>query len=111
MEAERRDLWLVIPATVVWGALGILGLLPAMFTPMMFDSPGSTSSIPIIVAALSILCFPLVCLVSIVAAWMAYRDCDYYRIKRWIITPLGSIAVTVAAFIWLNLAQAGLLPG
>ncbi len=46
---------------MVWGFAGLLGAAPAMFTPMMFDAPGSTESTVTVVTALAVLLFPLVC--------------------------------------------------
>lgn len=104
-------MWLLFAASALWSVLGVLGLLPAMFSPMLFDAPGSTSSLPTIMFAIGVLAFPLACFASVVGMWAAYSRGNLLVAYRWCALPLGCAGWVAAAMIWLNLAQAGSLAG
>ena len=63
----------LILATVLWALAGAASLLVVLFVPMLFDAPGSTSDPFAVTLAVSIVLFPLACLVSIVGSWIGYR--------------------------------------
>jgi hypothetical protein len=58
-----------VTVTVLLGILGLAGCLPAMFTPMMFDAPGSERNPATLILALSVATWPLSCLVAIGLSW------------------------------------------
>jgi len=62
-----------IAATIAWGVLVWPGLLMALFTPMMFDAPGSESNPQAWLMAGVVVSFPLLCGLSIAGSWIAWR--------------------------------------
>lgn len=64
---------LAIITTVVWGVLLVPGAAGALLSPMMFDAPGSMNDPQVIAAFVSVVSFPILCVVSIAASWIAWR--------------------------------------
>jgi hypothetical protein len=62
-----------IAASIAWGVLVLPGLLMALFTPMMFDAPGSQSNPQAWLMAGVVLSFPFLCAVSIAGSWITWR--------------------------------------
>lgn len=77
---KKVTLWILIPAT----ALFLLSLLPAgimiMFAPMAFDAgpkPGTWAFV------YTLLAYPVVVLITITAAWIAFAK-GAYRLAMWL---------------------------
>ena len=92
-------IWLII-ATILSIPAIALGGFAAMMSPMMFDAPGSMERADVVMMFWSVLSFPVVCLVAILAAWIAFvrrRD----RIALWLsllpVVPL--VTAAIAAFL------------
>jgi hypothetical protein len=66
----RRPIAAIV-ASVVWGVALVPAAFAALFSPMMFDSPGSTSHPRVVAAFVSVVSFPILCVASIVASWIA----------------------------------------
>ena len=62
-----------IAASIAWGVLALPGLLMALFTPMMFDAPGSQHNPQVWLMAGVVLSFPFLCALSIAGSWIAWR--------------------------------------
>ena len=63
--------WLVTD-TALWWLAAIPGAAIPIMTPMMFDSPGSTENLPLIITALLVVSLPVVAALYTVLAWSAY---------------------------------------
>lgn len=97
--------------SLLWGALGLLGAIPAMFAVMMFDAPGSETNLPTIAAAASIFTFPLVCLFTIIASWAAYSSGTSQRALQITALPLINLVVGSGSFAWIEWMQGGKFTG
>ena len=95
-------------ATAVWLLVGLGATLPAMMSPMMFDSPGSTSSPITIGLALSIALLPLFCLAAAVLPWIL----RHWSSAKWIfLLPLVDIGVIIALLAALQYFYDGVFGG
>lgn len=61
-----------IAASIAWGVLVWPGLLVALFTPMMFDAPGSTKNPGAWLMVAIVLSFPFLCFLSIAGTWITW---------------------------------------
>lgn len=61
-----------IIASAVWGVGLVLGLAPLLVSVMMFDAPGSEDNPWTWVLAGGFASFPVLCLVSLCATWLAW---------------------------------------
>ena len=88
--------------SLVVGLLGILGIVPSLFSVMMFDAPGSTENPATIALFLSVASFPFVCCGAIVSTWSLYGAGR----KAWscivIWTPVLNLIVAGIAIYCLN---------
>jgi len=116
MHADRTSpVWALLVA-LLWAGVGVLSLVPAMFTPMLFDAPGSTENTPTVALALSFVSLPLTCggsAVGLFVLWVLGRDGGF---RRWpaialALLPLLSFAAVVAAWLWIDVASGGRLDG
>lgn len=81
--------------TALWVIVGLLAVVPALLSPMMFDAPGSTSNPCTIGLAISVAVFPLVCLAGAGLPWLLRRRPS----SKWLfLLPLLGVAV-IAAFV------------
>jgi hypothetical protein len=62
-----------IAASIAWGVLMWPGLIMAMFTPMIFDAPGSASNPQAWLMAGVVVSFPPLCAASVAGSWIAWR--------------------------------------
>jgi len=62
-----------IAASIAWGVLVWPGLVMALFTPMMFDAPGSAANPQAWLMAAVVLSFPFLCAASIAGSWITWR--------------------------------------
>ncbi|HYL26984.1 MAG TPA: hypothetical protein VEW74_04055 [Candidatus Nitrosotalea sp.] len=69
--APRPTIPLIV--TFVWGTLLIPGLLSLLFTPMMFDAPGSASNPMTYLMILFVLSFPVLCIISLIGTWVVFN--------------------------------------
>jgi small-conductance mechanosensitive channel len=95
-------------ATALCVLLGLGGILPAMMSPMMFDSPGSTSNPITIGLAISVALFPLVCLAAALLPWIV----RHWRLAKWVfLLPLVDIGIIIALLAALQYFYDGVFGG
>jgi hypothetical protein len=92
--------WLII-ATVVYGLLLLPTALMLMFSPMMFDAPGSTENPVIWILLFTIMTYPPVAATSVFFAWRMYQIKKHKIAFALSLLPLISIVVgTIDAQLW-----------
>lgn len=104
MESKARFPLAALIATIVW----VLALFPAamavMFSPMMFDAPGSEKNPQMLALFHSVIWFPVFCIAAIVASWVLWR---FTRTRHGAGIVLADVAVAalpaipLGAFIYL----------
>lgn len=101
----------LIVTTLLFAIGGVLGIFPALFSPMMFDAPGSTQNPFTVALFLSVISFPVVCLLSIVVSWVLYA-LDRRR-AAWLfaLIPLIPIVLGALALTGLQLLHGGSFSG
>lgn len=95
-------------ATVILVVGAVVGFLPAVMTPMMFDAPGSLENPATVILALSVATFPITCILAVLLSWLMAllplmaRFPQHYT---WACTltglPLINIAIGGLALVWL----------
>ena len=93
-------------ATTAWSALGVLGILPALFTIKMLSAPGAVESLPTIILVVALASFPIVCLAAILISQRAISSEKYRRACGWACLPLVNIVIGGLALIWINYFEA-----
>lgn len=73
MDAKPPSPALPLVVTIAWGTLLVPGLLSLLFTPMMFDAPGSMGNPTTYLIILLVASFPLLCAVSIAGSWIIWN--------------------------------------
>lgn len=98
-------LWI---ATVIWVAAAIIGLLPALMSPMMFDAPGSLENRATVALALSVATFPVVCILAVLLGWLVFAlpaladlPYHYYWACGLMLLPLLNVVVGGLALAWI----------
>lgn len=84
--------WLIL-ATVIYGLLLFPVALMILFSPMMFDAPGSTSNPYIWILLVTILVYPLVAFASMLFAWIMYRKQNVKIAFLFSLIPVIDIAI------------------
>jgi hypothetical protein len=93
-----------IAASVFWLIAALLSSGAAMMSFMMFDAPGSTSSVPTIVLFACVLTLPLFCLAGAILPWL-FRS---RRSAKWLfLIPFIDAGAIVAMFGFLQLFCGG----
>lgn len=95
----------LLVASIVYGTLGLCGLLPAGFSVMMFDA-GSINP-PTKLLFWSIFTFPGVCLLAIVLAWALHSARANAPVHLLIHLPLVNILLAIIGFFWLKIVYGG----
>lgn len=95
--------------TVLVGALGLAGCLPAACTPMLFDAPGSERNPATRLLALSVAAFPIVCLATVLLAWA--RSGQGAGSLRWFLLPVMNVMMVILALVWSLVVYGGRLAG
>lgn len=95
--------------------LWLLGCVPgcalALFSVMLFDAPGSAGNPATIALFCSLSTFPVVCLLSIVFAWILYRS-QWFTVAFWVAClPLVNVIAGAGAMLWLELFCGGRFSG
>jgi hypothetical protein len=101
---------LLIVLTVLVALCGIVGMLPALFAPMMLAAPGANRNLATLVLFFGVLTFPLSCLAAVVASWICYSiEADGVF---WVfLLPVGNIALAALALGSLKLFYRGQFNG
>ncbi|QIE60582.1 hypothetical protein G5B37_13705 [Rasiella rasia] len=92
MDKHRNNLRIyLIIASIVWFLSLFPALFMALFSPMMFDAPGSESSTWTIAAATAMLTYPVVTVLSIVVAWLLFVR----KKHKW------SLCISLLPIVWI----------
>jgi cytochrome bd-type quinol oxidase subunit 1 len=103
-DAPRSGPIVPIVASVVWGVLFFAGLLAAMMSPMMFDDARALSNPRVISMFVGVVSFPVLCLVSIVATWFAWRFTRDATVPRRRRLPLLMAALPIVSLVVFAIA-------
>jgi hypothetical protein len=97
----------LIIETIVGVPAVLIGSFMAIMSPMMFDAPGSTSNPPVVLLFSSVISFPVVYLIAIVLAWVAFamrRD----SVALWLSAlPAVPFLVGIVSIVWLQFGSNG----
>jgi hypothetical protein len=111
---RKTALMLLLIATVILILAAVVGALPAMMTPMMFDSPGSLESPATVTLAISVATFPLVCILAVLLSWLVFTlpvFADLPHRYLWacglMTLPLINVAVGGLALAWISYFNGG----
>ena len=102
---------IVYGSMLAWTLLGLASAVPAMFSVMMFDAPGSTSNPATMALVASLMTFPFICALTVGNVWHAHRTGDLSSAYRWACLPFFNLAVGGAGTLWICLMQGGMLSG
>lgn len=115
MQRKTALIFLFI-ATVILILGAVVGALPALMTPMMFDDPRALESPATITLALSIATFPLVCVVAVLLSWLVFTLPIFAQVPhryRWACgltaLPLLNVAIGGLALAWISAVNGGSL--
>jgi hypothetical protein len=97
-ETARRILRII---TSLFAVLGLLGVLPALMSPMLLDSPQAQHSPIAILMFLCIATFPLVCFCSVLIAWLLFRR-GQFSASAWV-SALPTINIALGMLLALLL--------
>ncbi|GAB4241939.1 MAG: hypothetical protein OHK005_05500 [Candidatus Methylacidiphilales bacterium] len=100
---------LMIVLSGIVGLAALASLVPAMFSVMLFDAPGSTENLVLWLVFLSILTFPLVAGASIVVAWLVFASGRPWPALLCFLLPLLPLAGVVGGFFWIEQVDGGQL--
>ena len=94
-------------ASGIYGILGLLGVLPALFSVTMFDAPGSERNPATRLLFWSICTFPAVCLLAVVLAWVLYLGWAHAAANVLVHLPLVNLALILVGAVWLEKVYGG----
>lgn len=86
---------LVLLINCIFIIIGFLSIATALFSPMLFDAPGSENNNFVWMMFWSLLSIPLTCLISVVWSMIIFYHSANYKKALWIsLIPCIPIAVT-----------------
>ncbi|HEY9764065.1 MAG TPA: hypothetical protein V6D07_16150 [Trichocoleus sp.] len=101
-------------ATVILVIGAVVGVFPAVMTPMMFDSPGSLENPATVIFALSVATFPIVCILAVILSWLTALLPIMARFPQhytWACTltglPLINVVIGGLALAWIAIFNGG----
>jgi hypothetical protein len=97
--------------TATWALLGALSAIPAMFSVMMFDAPGSTSNAATIALFVSLISFPFVCILAMFESQSRRRKGSLRAACLWSCLPVVNLLIGGAALAWITYMQSGRFAG
>jgi hypothetical protein len=89
---KMLKIWLIF-STVIYGGLALLSIVPIMFSPMMFDSPGSEENSGILILLFGLLTFPILAGGSIWSSWRFYTKENFEKALHYSFLPFISFAL------------------
>jgi hypothetical protein len=101
----------LLVASIVYGILGVCSVVPAAFSVMMFDAPGSEKNPATRLLFWSIVTFPGACLLAILAAWATYVARDDAAANLLVHVPLVNVVLFIVGFYWLKIIYGGRFNG
>ena len=102
---------LLIVMTVLSAGTGLIGILPALFAPMMLAAPGSHRNPATLALFFSVITFPLACLVAIVSSWWLYAVQDLSAACWASLLPFANGILALAAWFCLKVFYHGSFKG
>ncbi|HEY4313854.1 MAG TPA: hypothetical protein VGN12_30730 [Pirellulales bacterium] len=108
---QKLSALFVVFATCAWVLLGLVGMIPAGFSVMMFDAPGSEKNIATNVLVYSLLTFPIICGGAVIASWVTLLSKKYGTACLCACLPLVNCASAASALTWIMLVQGGSFRG
>ena len=106
MENKSTRPFLIITSIFLL-VVGLISVVPAMMSFMMFDAPGSEKNPTTIILFCSVLTFPAACLLAIVLSWILYA-CQRQRTACWAaFLPIANLIVAAIALVWLEVFNHG----
>lgn len=97
--------------SVVFGVLGAASAIPALFSVMLFDAPGSTENPATIALVAAIATCPIVCPAAVVGAWLFYRAGRNALAAIVIWSPILNVVVAAIAIYCLETFYGGKFNG
>ncbi|PSR19466.1 hypothetical protein C8255_02360 [filamentous cyanobacterium CCP3] len=112
---QRKTVLMVLwVATVIWIAAAVVGVVPALMSPMILAAPGALEHPAAVTLALSVGTFPVVCIVAVLLGWLTFAlPALAHRPHRdlWacvlINLPLLNIATGGLALAWMSWFNGG----
>lgn len=102
---------LLILLAVAWLLLGAISGVLVLFTPLLFDAPGSERNLATIALAVGVVTCPAACLASLNVIWPAIRSGQGAPGWTWALLPLASIVIGGIGMLWILLVQNGRFAG
>lgn len=87
--------------------LGVLSILPALFSVMMLDAPGSESNLATLALVVSLFTFPVACAGATALSWIAYGSGALKMACMWALLPMINLVVGGAGLTWILVVQGG----
>ena len=102
---------LIVVVAIVWGIVGLLALVPAGLSVMVFDAPGSETQPGTVWLFRAMMSFPFVCFAVAIAAAI-FNVFEKPRLAIGVLLqPLIDLAIGVAALIVIDRIQGGRFGG
>ena len=98
---------IVYGSAVIWAILGLVGIIPAGFSLMMFDGTGSENKLATIGFACAIFGFPASCFAAIFMSLQSLRSQKFTEACYWSCLPFAAFAVGAASLFWILIFQHG----
>ncbi|MFQ3670496.1 MAG: hypothetical protein SNJ84_03450 [Verrucomicrobiia bacterium] len=102
---------LMVGLSAMVGLAAVGSLLPALFSPMLFDAPGSTQNVALWVVFVSVWAFPLVSGVSVIGAWLVFAAGRPWAALLCFLAPLVPALGVVGGLVWIEVFHGGQFAG
>lgn len=93
---------LMLLCSGLWILLGFVSFGLIVVSPMMFDAPGSDKIRALWVIFYGLWLFPVMIVLSLIAAWGLYLRMDDSRAVYVLLLPLVNVLVVVGGFVTLS---------
>ena len=98
-------------ASWVWNGLGLLGVMPALMSPMMFATERATKRYSTLLLFASVVSFPIVCWLAVSFGEGTCARGDARMALYLMCAPLVNLALGAAASAWIGIVHGGSLGG
>ena len=111
MVKSNRTRTAIAVIAVLWGIIGVIGLVPAGLSVMIFDAPGSEKQSGTIWLFRAIASFPFVCFFTAITT-LILNSFDRFKLSIVVLLlPLINVAIGGAAVIMIDQWQGGRFGG
>lgn len=105
---RKVRIWLIVE-TIIAVPIMLVGAMMALFSPMLFDAPGSSSNPPVVLLFVSVVGFIPVCLLGLICAWIA-AALRRAQLALWLsLMPFVPLITGGIAIAWLQFGSGGQL--